>query len=208
MNVEFFLFDEAQISEESLRGIRFDALVRRVDKIFSSSKIVFAHPFVNNPEAQLSKHRFISDAISQNYHQQAVGKIYIKYDDDNNFEYFSPNEDIKGIIKPEKNLISQILNNNGTILIYIAKEKIYSGEYLIKYKDIIKNCPEITNQEALNLIAELHDYIGGSNKRNAIQYSSLIDMMKKGIVIHHGSIPLYGRLLIERFINKGFAIYP
>lgn len=205
LNVEFFLFDEAQISEESLRGIRFDALVRRVDKIFSSSKIVFAHPFVNNPEAQLSKHRFISDAISQNYHQQAVGKIYIKYDDDNNFEYFSPNEDIKGIIKPEKNLISQILNNNGTILIYIAKEKIYSGEYLIKYKDIIKNCPEITNQEALNLIAELHDYIGGSNKRNAIQYSSLIDMMKKGIVIHHGSIPLYGRLLIERFINKGFA---
>ena len=71
-------------------------------------------------------------------------------------------------------------------MIYIAKEKIYSGEYLIKYKDIIKNCPEITNQEALNLIAELHDYIGGSNKRNAIQYSSLIDMMKKGIVIHHG----------------------
>lgn len=33
----------------------------------------------------------------------------------------------------------------------------------------------------------------------------MIDMMKKGIVVHHGSIPLHGRLLIEKFVNNKFA---
>jgi hypothetical protein len=30
-------------------------------------------------------------------------------------------------------------------------------------------------------------------------------MMKKGIVILHGSIPLRARFLIEQFINEGYA---
>ena len=33
----------------------------------------------------------------------------------------------------------------------------------------------------------------------------MIEMMAKGIVVHHGSMPLYARLLVERFVNKGFA---
>lgn len=49
----------------------------------------------------------------------------------------------------------------------------------------------------------MQDYIGAEN--NGEKYSFLIAMMKKGIVIHHGSIPLKARYLIEEFINKGFA---
>ena len=45
----FFFFDEAQVSEEIERGIIFDVVVRRVKKTFSSAKIIFAHPFVENP---------------------------------------------------------------------------------------------------------------------------------------------------------------
>ena len=33
----------------------------------------------------------------------------------------------------------------------------------------------------------------------------LLSLMQKGIVIHHGSMPLRARLLIEHFVNKGFA---
>ncbi|MBF4355277.1 DEAD/DEAH box helicase, partial [Vibrio anguillarum] len=54
-NIELVLLDEAQISEEEIRGMTFDALVRRVDKAFPNAKKVFAHPFISNPEAQLKK---------------------------------------------------------------------------------------------------------------------------------------------------------
>ena len=32
LNVDLFLFDEAQISEEPTRGLKFDTLVRRINK--------------------------------------------------------------------------------------------------------------------------------------------------------------------------------
>ena len=53
LNIEIFLFDEAQISEEEIRGMRFDSFVRRVDKLIPDAKKVFTHPFIENPEAQL-----------------------------------------------------------------------------------------------------------------------------------------------------------
>jgi replicative superfamily II helicase len=51
LNVSLFFFDEAQVSEEKERGVTFDALVRRVKSNFENAKLVFAHPFVVNPEA-------------------------------------------------------------------------------------------------------------------------------------------------------------
>ncbi|TOA79247.1 helicase, partial [Vibrio parahaemolyticus] len=66
-NIDLVLLDEAQISEEEIRGMTFDALVRRVDKAFPNAKKVFAHPFISNPEAQLKKHTFDADSLSKNY---------------------------------------------------------------------------------------------------------------------------------------------
>ena len=60
-NIELVLFDEAQLSEEEIRGIGFDAYVRRIATEFPQATKVFAHPFVKNPEAQLSKHRISTD---------------------------------------------------------------------------------------------------------------------------------------------------
>jgi hypothetical protein len=48
-NIGLFLLDEAQISEEGIRGMKFDSFVRRIDKHLPNAKKVFAHPFVNNP---------------------------------------------------------------------------------------------------------------------------------------------------------------
>ena len=52
--------------------------------------------------------------------------------------------------------------------------------------------------QALEIIKELQEYIGATEDNKV---SNLIKMMKKGIVIHHGSIPLKVRFLIEKFIN-------
>lgn len=56
LNIDLILFDEAQLSDEhSVRGLYFDSIVRRAQKSFPDAKFVFAHPFVENPEAQLQK---------------------------------------------------------------------------------------------------------------------------------------------------------
>ena len=75
-----FLLDEAQISEEKIRGVSFDAFVRRAGRIFPNSKKVFAHPFISNPEAQLNKHNYHESADSMAYQQNTVGKIFLGYD--------------------------------------------------------------------------------------------------------------------------------
>lgn len=121
--VKLFLFDEAQLSEEEIRGVGFDAFVRRVSSEFPDASIVFAHPYVQNPEAQLYKHRFfLESSAATAYEQNTVGKIYITIDSGKLY-YFSPYED-NGIerIEVKQDVIRNIMENNGTILIYTSKE--------------------------------------------------------------------------------------
>lgn len=75
-NIKLFLLDEAQISEENIRGMKFDAFVRRIDKVLPYAKKVFAHPFVNNPQAQLIKHNITDNAAYKSYEQHSVGKVF------------------------------------------------------------------------------------------------------------------------------------
>ena len=50
------LFDEAQLGDEdNTRGIIFDSIVRRINNNFPNTKLLFAHPFISNPEVQLKK---------------------------------------------------------------------------------------------------------------------------------------------------------
>ncbi|MFI3242481.1 MAG: DEAD/DEAH box helicase [Alphaproteobacteria bacterium] len=202
-NITLFLFDEAQISEDGVRGMKFDALVRRINKKFSNAKKIFAHPFVSNPEAQLKKHSFNENTNALEYRQQAVGKIYISYDESNKTQaYFSPYcEKSKNLKCLDIDLIENILNKNGTILIYTAKANIYNQKFMTDFSKYIKLCSPIKDVAALQIINELKDFIGVDN----IESSIMLRMMKFGIVFHHGSIPLYVRLLIEKFITNGFA---
>ena len=109
LNIKLFLFDESQLSEEEIRGMRFDALVRRINIYFPDSTKVFAHPFVENPEAQLTKHDFITNSSSANYTQNVVGKIYSCIDKNNNFYYFSPFEMPRELIPVNTDIIKDIL---------------------------------------------------------------------------------------------------
>ena len=204
LNIKLFLFDESQLSEEEIRGMRFDALVRRINIYFPDSTKVFAHPFVENPEAQLTKHDFITNSSSANYTQNVVGKIYSCIDKNNNFYYFSPFEMPRELIPVNTDIIKDILNNNGTLLIYTSKTSIYSKEYLKTFKKYTDLCSKTQDEEALNLVDELKQYLGVTATKSR-KYSQMIKLMERGIVIHHGSIPLKARLIIEKFVNTGYA---
>lgn len=201
-NIELFMLDEAQLSEEEFRGLRFDALVRRIARVFPGSKIIFAHPFVENPEAQLEKHGFIHGAAAHSYDQQSVGKIFLHYSN-GLFSYFSPNVECKELPIPG-DIAKDVLEKNGTMLIYISKKKIYDGSYRLMFGNYVDMCPRLEDERALNIIKSLREFIGAqegsSNKR-----SNLIELMERGVVTHHGSMPLKARLIVEQFIKEGLA---
>ncbi len=203
-DIELILLDEAQISEEDIRGMTFDALVRRVDKAFPTAKKVFAHPFVNNPEAQLEKHKFIEDSESKNYNLYTAGKLFITVGEDKKFKYFSPNISSKQV-PIEGDLAGDIIKSGGSLLVYISKNKIYEGRHLLDFGKYIEYCPLLTDPSAKELINKLKGFIGASEKPRNEKYSLLIDLMSRGIVIHHGSMPLKARLMAEEFIRKGYA---
>jgi replicative superfamily II helicase len=202
LNIELILLDEAQISEEGIRGMKFDSLVRRIDKNLPHVKKVFTHPFVLNPDAQFKKHNITNNIDWENYNQKTVGKIYIEHNK-GVFSYFSPFDDrVKERINVGE-IVKDIISRNGTALIYISKTKIYDGSYIDEFSEYIKLCPEITDPKSLSYIDKIEDFFGtkGDREKNSI----LIFLMKRGIVIHHGSIPLKARLIIEEFVNGHHA---
>lgn len=201
--VGLFLFDEAQISEEPIRGISFDAFVRRSEKLFPTAKKVFAHPFVSNPEAQLSKHHFTKNSEAKNFRQNNVGKVYLSRNEDGSLEYFSPFSDGEKI-DCEVDVIENILLNDGTALIYISKSKIFDGRHIEGFGKYIELCPILKNAQALKIVEDLKIYIGASEGQFGKQ-SSFLNLMERGVVVHHGSMPLKARLLIEQFVRDGYA---
>lgn len=201
-NVGLILLDEAQISEDEVRGMTFDSFVRRADKDFPNAKKVFAHPFVDNPNAQLEKHGFDTNSSSRSYNLHTVGKIFLSVSE-KGFKYFSPNVECPEV-ELEKDIVSDILSAGGTLLVYMSKSKIYDGSYHIDFSEYINLCPKVTDQQAKNLIDELRTFIGAA-KGESEKRSVLISLLEQGIVIHHGSMPLRARLLVEDFVKKGFA---
>lgn len=201
--IGLFLFDEAQISEEPIRGISFDAFVRRAEKVFPDAKKVFAHPFIANPEAQLSKHNFFEDADAKSFKQSNVGKVYLSKDELGKLSYFSPNFETDSV-DCGIDIVSELLINGGTVLIYISKSKIFRGGHVEGFGKYIELCPFIDNSKALAIIEQLRKYIGASEGQFGKQ-SSFLALMERGVVVHHGSMPLKARLLIEQFVRDGHA---
>jgi len=203
LNVELFLFDEAQLSEDGIRGMKFDSFVRRADKALPTSKKVFTHPFIENPEGQLKKHSFLENGDFKSYVQNTVGKIYVSRRDEK-FYYFSPFDKDRPEYLAEDELLTNILNNEGSILIYTSKSKIYDGSFIVEFEGLISQCPILDHPDAKNYVEKLRKFFGASD-RTGDKQSTLVDLMSKGIVIHHGSIPLKARLLIEEFVNAGHS---
>lgn len=207
LNIKVFFFDEAQISEESERGVIFDVLVRRVKEHFDTAKLIFAHPFVENPDAQLKKHNFSEvDSYSRTYTHGAVGKIFVYQHKNKKHYYFSPFIDrghqIKKCIEHEQKFSDFAFDGSHSVLVYVSKRSIYTGKYIEPFRKYIENYQDIDSVEAEEIINTIEHLLGADDDDHD---SELVKLLRKGIVIHHGSVPLEVRFLVEDLIREGHA---
>lgn len=206
--VELFLFDEAQLSdEESKRGLYYDSIVRRCRRSYPEAKFVFAHPFVRNPESQIQKNHFdllTSSAIQ--YTQKSVGQIFLCLENDT-FFHFGIEKSLLGSQKQkcDFNPIESTIRSGGTVLFYLSKSKIYNKSFLNDFARYIDLCTEVINPKIDYYVDQLKSYCGGDTIANKNHYSQIIALLKRGIVIHHGSLPLKMRLLIEQYTKEGLC---
>lgn len=207
LNVELFFFDEAQVSEEQDRGIIFDVTVRRVQRLFPNAKLIFAHPFVDNPEAQFKKHNIdILESYSRSYSHNSVGKIFIHKHKNGNDYYFSPylakGYQLSKSMKYDGNFEEFAFSGDMSVLVYVSKKSVYNGKFIKKFEKYTNNFREIEDKDALGIINSVENILGADNKEHR---SNLVELLKIGVVIHHGSVPLEVRYLIEKFIKGGYA---
>jgi len=208
LNIEVFFFDEAQVSEEKDRGVVFDVMVRRVRKNFPNAKLIFAHPFVDNPNAQFVKHGIdTKGSFAKTYNQGAVGKISV-FGHKKNLKdyYFSPyvakGHHVKKCVQFPDSFKRFAFNGEHTVLVYVSKESIYKGTFVDGFKQYIDEFDETSAPEAVAIIDTIEELLGSNNNS---QVSDMVELLKKGVVIHHGSVPLEVRFLVEDFIRGGFS---
>lgn len=207
LDVRVFFFDEAQVSEDAGRGVVFDVLVRRVKNHFPDAKLIFAHPFVENPEAQFAKHGLYGEgSFSKSYSQGAVGKVFVFRHSNENDYYFSPFEEggsrLTNCAEFSGGFAKFALDGKKSILSYVSKASIYSGKFTEELDGYIRELPPVEAPEALEIIGYIKEMLGADD---AGHRSRLISLMQQGVVIHHGSVPLEVRFLIEDFIRGGYA---
>lgn len=208
-SVSTFLFDEAQLSnEESKRGLYFDSIVRRAQKAFTEASFVFSHPFVSNPDSQIKKNHFPHDSSkSVQFKQKNVGQLFLCSDADWNFYHFGIEKAVMGNnkVRCSYDPIEETIKQNGSVLFYVSKSKIFNGRFLNKFERYIDLCTEIGGEQIDSYISQLKEYTGGDTIANKDYYSQLLALLKRGIVIHHGSLPLQTRLILEKFTQDGLC---
>lgn len=208
-DVDYFLFDEAQLSEEiSMRGLVYDSVVRRVSKYYPNAKMVFAQPFVANPEAQFDKNHIPKDvSLGMSYRQRNVGQIFYSYDKKRNgFFHIGIDKIAMGSSFPlMSDPIEITLMSGGTVLFYVSKTNIAKDRVFKEYKKYIDLCGEIDKDLIKGYQSRLKDYTGAKDDHTKFFYSASLDLLKKGVVVHHGSMPLKMRSIIEDFINAGLC---
>lgn len=201
-NISMFLFDEAQISDDKIRGINFINIVRKSEKKYPNAKKIFAHPFIENPKTQLDKLNL--DGQAKSFQQSVVGKIFITKKNGINHlfnPYMEKANYKKNQRKFDKDIVKELLSDGKTVLFYISKSKITSKTFLANFKEYIDLCNVISDEKAKTIINRISDLINAKEERN----SMIVYLLERGIVVHHGSIPLDVRFLLEQFTTLGYA---
>lgn len=207
LRINVFFFDEAQVSEEKERGVIFDVMIRRVQRHFPFSKLIFAHPFAANPDAQLKKHGFSNeDGYARSYTHGSVGKICVFQHSNKKCYYFSPyikkGHIIKNCIEFPIKFGDFSFNGEHSVLVYVSKTSIYNESFLNEFQKYIDKFPIIELEEAREIINTIEHALGADQDGHD---SLLVSLLRRGVVIHHGSVPLEIRFLVEDFIRSGFA---
>lgn len=208
IKLDLVLFDEAQLSDEKgSRGIIFDSLVRRIKIVFRNAKMLFAFPYVSNPDAQLVKNNLTNDISNyHSYKEKNVGQIFFSLKD-NMFFAFGINKEIMGNqkISVDFDPIKETLVNKGSVLVYTSKSKILNEKILENYSKYCECCEEITDLKAIELIKKFDKYMGTNDDNRKYGYSQMSYLLRRGIVLHHGSLPLKARMIIEKLTKMGFC---
>ena len=210
-DVERWFETQGVTYENSVRGLYFDSIVRRALKYFPNSKFVFAHPFIENPEAQLQKNDIEiinTTATYSNYELKNVGQIFYTHDiTSQKFYHFGSDPTTLGKRKLEADFdpIESALKKGGSVLIYVPKSHIYSKQIYGQFQKYISMCQPIDDPIAIKMIDELKDYIGASTTDKLFYNSDMLEKLRCGIVVHHGSMPLTARLILEHFTQQGFC---
>lgn len=204
--IGLFIFDEAQLADDRRRGVNFERIVKKSEKKYPQAKKIFAHPFVDNPEAIYDKFNLQQKRVSDSFKQSTVGKIFL-IKDENQYVCFNPykqdgHHKKNLIFLPEDNdFITSLIQENKTLLIYTSKNTIVTGEFERKFEHYIKLCPEITDSTITEIITNIEEILDVNDEK----ISNIVNMLKFGIVVHHGSIPLNVRYWLEKFIRAGYA---
>lgn len=111
----------------------------------------------------------------------------------------------KSRVKCAYDPIEMVLSENGSVLVFCTKTSILSRKIFKEFEKYLRFCEVLSDPEALEIIAEIADIIGGSDDINEDRYSEVIKFLKIGVVTHHGSMPLRVRSLIEKFTKSGFC---
>lgn len=206
-NVDFFLFDEAQLGEEqSMRGLIFDSVVRRSSKYYPNAKLVFAQPFVSNPESQFGKNHLEAALVCANsFKQRSVGQIfYCLNKKSQTFYHFGINREVMGNKQQVMyDPIAMTLMSGGSVLFYESKSKIVRGKLKDEFQKYVDLCGDLDKDILKPYLDRLREYTGATSEQNRLYYSASLDLMKKGVVVHHGSMPLKIRSIMEDFIKAG-----
>lgn len=198
--------DEAQKIGDGHRGVLLETIVEKIRNTNISTQIVFASPFVKNPQNIYPDTKFLKDnlmTVNQNFFkiERIKGKpllwnIFIIYNEELLLlGQINLNSRIEG--KSIPNIVAKFVqvitaNNEEGNLIYANypsdAEKIaellytnsnYNVENNEEIKKLIKLCKEIVHKDF-----------------------SLIKYLKKGIAFHYGSMPQLIRAKIEELFNE------
>lgn len=207
LKVQLVLFDEAQLSDEqSVRGLYYDSVIRRIAKQFIIAKLIFAYPFIANPETQFSRNNIpTQNADSAAYAQKNIGQIFYSFDKSGFYHFGISNKYFGVKTKTDYDPLMKIVKTDGTALIYCSKAKIYNKKIFYEFKDYIFACQKRTEPKALELVEKFRLLIGASDKEVGDYRSTMVNFLKRGIVVHHGSLPLAARTIIEEFTRLNYC---
>lgn len=209
IKLDIVLFDEAQmVDDDQRRGIYFDSIVRRIRKHFPNAKMLFAHPFIDNPEAQIERNLLgnVSNENSRSYEFNNVGQLFTCTNKNGKFWDFALDKNRISLYKNlvEYDPIAKCIAEGGSVLVYTSKSSIYNRRAFDDLHHYIESLSDV-NDDAIDIIKNIEDLIGGSSNKESEHYSELIGLLYKGVVIHHGSLPLNVRFLIEEFVRRGHS---
>jgi helicase len=156
---------------------------------------------------QFKKHSISPEqGYARSYNQGSVGKICVFRHDNENDYYFSPTAQkgylLKNCIKFEGGFNQFAFNGQHSILIFVSKSSIYNGKFLEGFEEYVEKFEYVRDPEALKIIEAIEHILGADENEHR---SKLVSLLRKGIVIHHGSVPLDVRFLLEDFIRGRFA---